>query len=102
MHKAHSSKAEKRKALDKGRNLLAKTWETQLNLSLFLALLVATAFVMPALGFERPYRILVRDLTFSVILISGVTIAWGRRRRPARLQSDADPPIGAQRSFPAA
>src|SRR5271170_6144233 len=67
-------------ALRKGRVLIARTWESQLNLSLFLGLLVLTVFLMPALGQERPYGRFLRDLIFSVVLISGVAIAWGQRR----------------------
>jgi len=67
-------------ALHKGRVLIAQTWQSQLNLSLFLGLLVFTVFLMPALGVERPYGRFARDLTFSVVLISGVAIGWGLRR----------------------
>jgi hypothetical protein len=66
-------------ALRKGRDLIAQTWESQLNLSLFLGLLVFTVFLLPAVGVERPYGRLLRDLIFSVVLISGVAIAWGQR-----------------------
>ena len=65
--------------LHKGRVLIAQTWESQLNLSLFLGLLALTIFLMPALGLVHPYGRLVFDLMFSVVLISGVTIAWGQR-----------------------
>jgi hypothetical protein len=67
-------------ALRKGRILIAQTWESQLNLSLFLGLLVFTVFLMPALGVERSSGRLARDLAFSVVLISGVAIGWGQRR----------------------
>src|SRR5277367_7024157 len=70
----------RRSALHKGRVLIAQTWESQLNLSLFLGLLVLTIFLMPALGLVRPYGRLVFDLVFSIVLISGVAIAWGQRR----------------------
>ena len=66
-------------ALHKGRALIAQTWESQLNLSLFLGLLALTIFLMPALGLEHPERQFSRDLIFSVLLISGVAIAWGQR-----------------------
>jgi hypothetical protein len=74
------AKNRRRSALHKGRVLIAQTWESQLNLSLFLGLLVLTVFLMPALGLERPYVRFSRDLIFSVVLISGVAIAWGQRR----------------------
>lgn len=66
--------------LRKSRVLIAQTWESQLNLSLFLVMLVVTVFLMPALGLERPLGRFSRDLTFSIVLVSGVTIAWGQRR----------------------
>ena len=74
------TKDRRRSALHKGRVLIAQTWESQLNLSLFLGLLALTIFWMPALGLVRPYGRLVFDLMFSVVLISGVAIAWGQRR----------------------
>ena len=66
--------------LRKSRVLIAQTWESQLNLSLFLVMLVVTVFLMPALGLERPLGRFSRDVTFSIVLVSGVTIAWGQRR----------------------
>jgi len=74
------TKDRRRAALHKGRVLIAQTWESQLNLSLFLGLLVVTIFLMPALGLVRPYGRFLFDLMFSVVLISGVAIAWGQRR----------------------
>ena len=60
--------------------LIAETWQSQLNLSLFLALEILIAFVLPSLGFGREDTQLYGDIGFSVMLISGVAIAWGRRR----------------------
>jgi hypothetical protein len=68
------------KRLHKGRALIVQTWESQLNLSLFLGLLVVTVFLLPALGFEGQYFNVSTDLVFSVVLVSGVAIAWGQRR----------------------
>ncbi|MGA7315959.1 MAG: ion channel [Silvibacterium sp.] len=51
-----------------------------MNLSIFLALLVVTVFVMPALGLGERHRQLSSDLAYTVILVSGVAIAWGQRR----------------------
>jgi hypothetical protein len=65
--------------LQKGRTLIAQTWASQLNLSLFLGLLLFAIFLMPVLGAEGSLGRFVRDLTFSVILISGVAIGWGQR-----------------------
>jgi hypothetical protein len=67
-------------AIQKGRILIAQTWQSQLNLSLFLGLLVFIIFLMPTLGIEHPNGRFARDLAFSVVLISGVAIGWGQRR----------------------
>jgi hypothetical protein len=67
-----SAKDRRRAALHKGRMLIAQTWESQLNLSLFLGLLVLTVFLIPALALKHPYGPFFRDLIFSVVLISGV------------------------------
>jgi Ion channel len=67
-------------ALHKGRALIAQTWESQLNLSLFLGLLIFIVFLTPVLGLERASGRFARDLMFSIVLTSGVAIAWGQRR----------------------
>jgi hypothetical protein len=67
-------------ALKKSRVLIKQTWESQLNLSLFLGLLVVTVFLMPALGLERSSARFAHDIVFSVVLISGVAIGWEQRR----------------------
>lgn len=64
----------------KARELITETWQSQANLSLFLALLVFTGFVLPSLGFGRSDLRLYSDLVFSVLLISGVSIAFRRRK----------------------
>jgi hypothetical protein len=74
------AKEHRSSVLHKGHILIVQTWQSQLNLSLFLGLLVLTVFLFPILGLERPYGRFARDLAFSVILISGVAIAWGQRR----------------------
>src|SRR5271163_4986852 len=74
------ARGRRRSTLHKGRALIAQTWESQLNLSLFLGVLFLSIFLMPALGMEHPQRQFSRDLMFSVLLISGVAIAWGQRR----------------------
>ncbi|MGC2112462.1 MAG: ion channel [Candidatus Korobacteraceae bacterium] len=61
------------------RELISHTWQSQANLSLFLALLVIVGFVLPSLGFGRKDLKLYSDIVFSVMLISGVAIAWGQR-----------------------
>jgi hypothetical protein len=74
------TKERRHAALDKGRVLIAQTWESQLNLSLFLGLLVFAVFLIPVMGVDHPYRKFWADLIYTVILVSGVAIAWGRRR----------------------
>jgi hypothetical protein len=61
----------------KVREAITQTWQSEANLSFFLALLVLLAFVLPCLGLER--RRLYNNLASSVVLISGVAIAWRRR-----------------------
>jgi hypothetical protein len=63
----------------KVREVIAQSWESQANLSLFLALLVLLVFVVPSLGLERADERLYSEFASSVLLISGVTIAWRRR-----------------------
>jgi hypothetical protein len=59
--------------------LITETWQSQANLSLFLGLEILIAFVLPALGFGREDTQLYSDIGFSVLLFSGVAIAWGQR-----------------------
>jgi hypothetical protein len=63
----------------KFRQTLTQTWQSEAILSLFLALLVSIAFVLPSLGLGENNELLYSNLTSSVMLISGVAIA--RRRR---------------------
>ncbi len=63
----------------KVREVLSETWRSEANLSFFLALLVLIAFVLPSLGLERNDERLYSDVGSSVLLISGVFIAWRRR-----------------------
>src|SRR5271170_530376 len=72
-------KSRRHEAVHKTRALIAQTWESQLNLSIFLGILVLTVFVMPTFGLGQRYGRLTTDLTYSFILISGVAIAWGVR-----------------------
>ena len=62
------------------RKVVKETWESEANLSLFLALLVLVVFVLPAVGFDRSDQRLYNDVSYTVILSSGVAIAW--RSRP--------------------
>ncbi len=64
---------------EKARALITESWQSQANLSFFLALLVTVGFILPSLGFGKNDERLYSDAVFSVLLISGVAIAWGRR-----------------------
>lgn len=72
----HRSEAVRRKA----RGLIIDTWQSQANLSFFLVLEVLIAFVLPSLGFGKKDTRLYADLGFSVLLLSGIAIAWGRKK----------------------
>ena len=63
---------------NKARTLIKESWQSQANLSFFLALLVTVGFVLPSLGFGRDDVLLYADVAFSLLLISGIAIAWGR------------------------
>jgi hypothetical protein len=63
----------------KARDLIAQTWRSQANLSLFLGLLVVSIFVLPAITAKPATIKVASDLVGSVMLIAGVAIAWGRR-----------------------
>jgi hypothetical protein len=62
------------------RDLLARGWRSEANLSLFLFLLIVVGFVLPSLGFEKHNLPLYADITFTVVLVVGAVIAWGDRR----------------------
>ena len=63
---------------EKARVIIHDSWESQANLSFFLILEVVIAFILPSLGFGKDDFRLYSALGFSVMLISGVAIAWGR------------------------
>ena len=63
----------------KARDLIAETWQSQANLSLFLILLVITVFVLPTLEIRRTHIGLYGNLVFPLVLLTGTAIAWGRR-----------------------
>src|ERR1035438_7350466 len=65
---------------DRARALITDSWQSQANLSLFLALMVLVAFVLPTMGFGKDDIKLYSDIAFTLLLISGVAIAWGRRK----------------------
>jgi len=65
---------------DKARALITESWQSQANLSFFLALLVLVAFVLPSFGFGKGDVKLYSDIGFSLVAISGVAITWGQRK----------------------
>src|ERR1017187_962036 len=65
---------------DRARALITESWQSQANLSLFLALMVLVAFVLPTMGFGKDDIKLYSNIAFTLLLISGVAIAWGRRK----------------------
>ena len=64
---------------EKARALIKQSWQSQANLSFFLALLVTAGFILPSLGFGKSDELLYADWVYSLMLVSGVAIAWGRR-----------------------
>jgi hypothetical protein len=58
------------------RDRVAHSLRSQINLSVFLGLLVSTVFVMPALGFASYHQRLYSDIVFSVLLVTGILIGW--------------------------
>jgi len=65
---------------DKALALITESWQSQANLSFFLLLLVVVGFVLPSLGFGRDNARLYSDVAFSLLLVSGMAIAWGQRK----------------------
>jgi hypothetical protein len=61
-------------------DLLARSWQSQANLSFFLSLLVLLSFVLPCFGVERSNLQLYADIVFCVVSVAGAAIAWGNRR----------------------
>src|SRR5271170_3840402 len=61
------------------RDLLTRSWQSQVNVSLFLFLTILVVFVFPSIGLERNHLKLYADLGFTVVLIFGVGLAWESR-----------------------
>jgi hypothetical protein len=68
----------KHEAVRKAKGIIIDTWQSQANLSLFLMLLVLTAFVLPSMGFGKEDSRLYSNCAFTVLLLSGIAIAWGQ------------------------
>jgi hypothetical protein len=64
----------------KTRDLMRRSWQSQANLSLFLLLLFLTAFVLPAVGFEKNSLPLYDRVAATVVAVVGTAIAWGNRK----------------------
>ncbi len=64
----------------KATGLIKESWQSQANLSLFLLLEILIAFILPSLGFGKQDAQRYSDIGFSVLLVSGVAIAWGQRK----------------------
>jgi hypothetical protein len=64
----------------KTRDLLTRIWQSQANLSLFLFLLILTAFVLPSVGFEKNSLRFYDDAAASVVAVVGTAIAWRNRK----------------------
>jgi len=62
----------------KAKGIIVDSWQSQANLSFFLVLEILIAFVLPALGFGKGDTRLYADFGFSVLLLSGIAIAWGQ------------------------
>jgi hypothetical protein len=76
---ATTTQAKRDAVREKARTLIKQSWQSQANLAFFLALLVGVGFVLPALGFGKRDEMRYSDVCFSLLLISGVAIAWGQR-----------------------
>ena len=64
----------------KARQIIEQTWQSQANLAVFLLMLVVTIFVLPALAVGRAHIMLYGDLVYSLVLVTGSAIGWGRPR----------------------
>src|ERR1700730_14533380 len=58
----------------------AYTLGSQINISIFLGLLILTVFVMPAIGFGSRNEGWYGNIVFSILIGAGTAIAWRRRR----------------------
>ena len=58
----------------------ADTLESQVNISIFLGMLILTVFVMPSVGVGEVHTEWYSNLVFTALFVSGISIAWRRRR----------------------
>jgi hypothetical protein len=57
----------------------ADTLGSQINISIFLGLLILTVFVMPSIGFGSKNERWYGNIVFSILIGAGTAIAWRRR-----------------------
>jgi hypothetical protein len=57
----------------------ADTLGSQINISIFLALIILTVFVMPSIGLGDRHEKWYGDIAFSVLIGAGTLTAWRRR-----------------------
>lgn len=62
----------------RAKGIIKQSWQSQANLSFFLALQVLIAFILPSVGFGKEHYQFYANMGFSILLISGVAIGWGR------------------------
>jgi hypothetical protein len=55
------------------------TLGSQVNISVFLGILILTVFIMPSIGFGANHEGWYNNIVFTVLLGAGITIAWRRR-----------------------
>lgn len=65
---------------DRARHLAKETWEARANLSFFLGLLVVLVFVLPLTNLVEEHFNLYIDIAYTVMLVSGIAIGWGRSK----------------------
>src|SRR5258705_6004147 len=56
----------------------ADTLGSQINISIFLGLLILTVFVMPSIGFGSKNERWHSNIVFSILIGAGIAIAWRR------------------------
>jgi hypothetical protein len=57
----------------------ADTLGSQINISIFLGLVVLTVFVMPSIGLGEEHERWYGNIVFSILIAAGTAIAWRRR-----------------------
>jgi hypothetical protein len=60
-------------------NRFAETLGSQINISIFLGLIILTVFVMPSIGLGDKHEKWYGDAAFSILIGAGTAIAWRRR-----------------------